>query len=78
MDDREKRLLTALLHMAWEYLGCHYKDAWALDCGAMHAGETAIGALAEYRLVEVDGSGRIFGRWTDAGRQLFEREGYRP
>lgn len=70
MDDRQKRALGALASMVQQYL--QKREDGLLDSLAMSAGEHAIAALAQYGYMEAILTGRIFGRWTDAGRALLE------
>jgi hypothetical protein len=69
MDDRETRLLWALVAMTRQYL--QEREGGLVDSLAMSAGEAAIETLAEYGLMEVVPSGRILGRWTQAGHELW-------
>ena len=68
MNDREERLLEALVSMTRQYL--NYERGLA-DSDAISAAESAIAALAEYGLMEKVLKGRIFGRWTPAGREFY-------
>jgi len=70
MDDREKRALGALAMMVRQFV--RENDERGLDSTASSAEEHAITALAEYGYIDEHISGRIFGRWTDAGRALLE------
>jgi hypothetical protein len=65
MSDKEQKLLVALVLMVNQYLD-EYGDE--VDSRSMSAGEHAIGALAEFGLMEVVNP--RFGRWTDAGRRF--------
>jgi hypothetical protein len=69
MEDREGRLLSALVAMTKQYL--KEEEDGLVDSDAMSAGEAAIESLGEYGLMEVVRSGRIFGRWTKAGHELW-------
>jgi hypothetical protein len=63
MTDREKKLLVALVTMVNQYLD-RYEDE--VDTRSMSAGEEAIGALADFGLMEVVDI--RFGRSTEAGK----------
>jgi hypothetical protein len=65
MTGREKKLLVALAKMVDQYLDC-YQDE--VDSRSMSAGEHAIGALAEFGLMDVINA--RFGRWTEAGKKF--------
>jgi hypothetical protein len=65
MTGREKKLLVALAKMVDQYLDC-YQDQ--VDSRSMSAGEHAIGALAEFGLMDVINA--RFGRWTEAGKKF--------
>jgi hypothetical protein len=67
MDDREKRLLVALVKMVRQYLD--HADDGVVDSLSMSAGEHAIAVLAEYGLMEVI-SGRA-GRWTKKSEEFW-------
>ena len=62
MSEREKKLLEALVLMVRQYLD---EEEGVVDSLAMSAGESAIRSLAEYGLMEIQGTGRL-GRWTKA------------
>ncbi len=68
MDEREQRAVGALAAMVGQYLRA--TPDGLLDSYAMSAGEGAIEVLAEYGYMQKVVQGRIFGRWTDAGRAL--------
>ncbi|GGC76571.1 hypothetical protein [Chelatococcus reniformis] len=72
MNDSEKTVLFALALMANQYLRQNEDEA-ELDSLAMSAGEHALEVLAEHGLVELVGSHRIMGRWTEAGRKFLQR-----
>jgi hypothetical protein len=65
MTDSEQKLLVALVLMVNQYLD-EYGDE--VDSRSMSAGEHAIGALADFGLMDVVNT--RFGRWTDAGKQF--------
>jgi hypothetical protein len=65
MTGREKMLLVALAKMVDQYLDC-YQDE--VDNRSMSAGEHAIGALAEFGLMDVINP--RLGRWTEAGKKF--------
>jgi hypothetical protein len=65
MTGREKKLLVALAKMVDQYLDC-YQDE--VDSRSMSAGEHAIGALAEFGLMDVINA--RFERWTEAGKKF--------
>ena len=58
MDEREKRLLMALVGMVHQCL--NERDPGVVDSDALSAYECAIRVLAEYGLVEVIFKGRTF------------------
>jgi hypothetical protein len=65
MTGPEKKLLVALAKMVDQYLDC-YQDE--VDSRSMSAGEHAIGALAEFGLMDIINA--RLGRWTDAGKKF--------
>ncbi|NBB49482.1 hypothetical protein GVN24_14455 [Rhizobium sp. CRIBSB] len=71
MEDRENPAIGALALMVMQYLEEHPDGL--VDSLAMSAGEHAIAALSELGFMETVVSGRVFGRWTDAGRALCEK-----
>ena len=68
MDDREKRALGAMALMVKQYL--EVRPDGLIDSLAMTAGERAIGSLSDFGYMETVVLGRVFGRWTEAGRAL--------
>jgi hypothetical protein len=68
MNDREERLLEALVSMTRQYLNY---ERGLVDSDAISAAEHAIEALVEYGLMEKVPMGRIFARWTPAGREFY-------
>ena len=71
LDDRQKRLLLALVKMVRQYLE-HYDDG-LVETLSMSAGEHAIAVLEEYGLMTVERPGQRFGRWTEAGETFWEQ-----
>jgi hypothetical protein len=65
MTGREKKLLIALAKMVDQYLDCHQDE---VDSRSISAGEHAIGALAEFGLMDVINT--RFGRWTETGKKF--------
>jgi hypothetical protein len=63
LTDRERKLLVALAKMVDQYLDSYGDE---VDSRSMSAGEHAIGALADYGLME--NINTRFGRWTEAGK----------
>jgi hypothetical protein len=69
MDEREKRLLAALVGMVWQYIGGG-DNPETVDNQCMGAGEDAMASLMEYGLmVNIDGRN---GRWTEAGNEFLK------
>lgn len=67
MDEREKRLLVALVKMVRQYL--EHRPGGLVDSYSMSAGEHAISVLAEYGLMQTETA--RFGLWTEAGSALW-------
>ena len=67
-DDRENRLLAALIQMVEQYLHCD-EASGTVDTLSMSAGEHAIAVLSEFGLMEL-GPGARYGRWTEAGKEF--------
>ena len=69
MDEREQRLLMAMVYMVHQCLV--ERDPGVVDSVALGAYERAIRVLAQYDLMEVIFEGRTFGRWTEAANRLW-------
>lgn len=70
MDERELRLLKALVGMVRQYLDAG--DDGTVDTQCMCAGEAAITVLAEYGLMEDPPTIKRIGRWTEAGNKFWD------
>ena len=74
MDEREQRLLRALVVMTHQFYGARDGQIWSQGLGA---GERAIGCLVEYGLAEPV-KGHLVARWTDAGLQMRDSKPQNP
>jgi len=74
----EQRLLEALVRLVVQAASSTTVTDDLLDSGAVTAFEFAFEALAEHGLMQIEIHGRIFGRWTEAGKRLISALGYSP
>lgn len=72
LSDSDVSILLALALMANQYLRQNEDEA-ELDSLAMSAGEHALEVLSQHGLVALEGSHRIMGHWTEAGREFLKR-----